>query len=241
MTAENEMGFPPPCLFILSQVTSAFFLSILSCFICCTFSPAIFLTISLLILSSAVIFNFTTKKQILGGSTFQGEVLSSDDLKHGLEMEVGVKIQPENSAAEPEMEYQEGASVDQMPNCIATSPDLSSDCESIDFSSTSEDSDANWSYPYNVGHFPACSDCSISDDESLFEIALPKTRYIVDSEDSKGIFWQDPLEFSPEFILRQHGLMELLPEINDMSEDDNMIEIDISVGSIKCSRVEIEA
>ncbi|CAD5193492.1 unnamed protein product [Musa acuminata subsp. malaccensis] len=42
----------------------------------------------------------------------------------------------------------------------------------------------------------------------------------------------------PETAFRQHGIMELLSEIY---EEDNLIEIDIARGSIKCSRLEIEA
>jgi hypothetical protein len=35
--------------------------------------------------------------------------------------------------------------------------------------------------------------------------------------------------------------MELLAELNEMNEEENLIEIDISMGSIKCPRFEIEA
>lgn len=38
-------------------------------------------------------------------------------------------------------------------------------------------------------------------------------------------------DFLPESIFKKQGLMELLAEINDMNEDENLIEIDISVGS----------
>ncbi|PON87961.1 hypothetical protein TorRG33x02_161630 [Trema orientale] len=42
-------------------------------------------------------------------------------------------------------------------------------------------------------------------------------------------------------LFKQHSLMELLAEINEMNEEENLIEIDISMGSIKCSRFEIQA
>jgi hypothetical protein len=48
-------------------------------------------------------------------------------------------------------------------------------------------------------------------------------------------------DFSPESFFQPHCLMELLSDINEMNEEDNLIEIDISMGSIKCSRFEIEA
>ncbi|KAL1812972.1 hypothetical protein ACET3Z_023037 [Daucus carota] len=74
------------------------------------------------------------------------------------------------------------------------------------------------------------SDGSISDEESLIEIALPSGLYV-----SPKFKLQS---FSAEAILfKQHGLMELLAEINE----ENLIEIDISMGIIKCSRFEIEA
>lgn len=80
-----------------------------------------------------------------------------------------------------------------------------------------EDSDADWPFSSgnNSGHSPHCSsDCSISDEESLIELALP----------------------SGHFLGLQKPAVDLFAEIN---EEDNMIEIDISMGSIKCSRFEI--
>jgi hypothetical protein len=82
---------------------------------------------------------------------------------------------------------------------------------------------------------------SISDDESLIEISLPDGNHVEDypepvfQEEWKGDFIWDLL---PESVFKQNGLMELLSEI---SEDDNMIEIDIARGSIKCSSLGITA
>ena len=82
---------------------------------------------------------------------------------------------------------------------------------------------------------------SISDDESLIEINLPDGNHVEDytepifQEESKGEFLWD---FLPESVFKQTGLMELLSEIN---EEDNMIEIDIARGSIKCSSLGIMA
>ena len=48
--------------------------------------------------------------------------------------------------------------------------------------------------------------------------------------------------FPRQCMFKQRSLMELLAEINEIIiEEDNLIEIDISIGSIKCSRFEIEA
>jgi hypothetical protein len=38
----------------------------------------------------------------------------------------------------------------------------------------------------------------------------------------------------PESIFRQQGLMELFAEIAEVNEEENLIEIDLSMGSIKC-------
>ncbi|KAK1296924.1 hypothetical protein QJS10_CPB15g01631 [Acorus calamus] len=59
------------------------------------------------------------------------------------------------------------------------------------------------------------------DDESLIEIALQEGHYMT-----------SPDGCSPEFFLGQHGLKELF---SDVGEEENLIEIDISMGSIKCS------
>ncbi|XP_042422771.1 uncharacterized protein LOC122010340 isoform X1 [Zingiber officinale] len=79
-------------------------------------------------------------------------------------------------------------------------------------------------------------DSMISDDENLIEISLPDGHFVAHEEplpQSNGCL--------PNFLqdsVRQHGLGELLSEIN---EEDNLIEIDIIRGSIKCSRVGIKA
>ncbi|XP_038974945.1 uncharacterized protein LOC120106125 isoform X2 [Phoenix dactylifera] len=108
----------------------------------------------------------------------------------------------------------------------------------------------------------ACSSCSISDDESLsraiswssrcseslssededlIEIAVPDGHYI-ERKESNALWPRSAADFLPNFlpeaVFRQHGLMELLSEIN---EDDNLIEIDIVMGSIKCSSLGINA
>ncbi|WRX29459.1 hypothetical protein QQP08_021946 [Theobroma cacao] len=46
----------------------------------------------------------------------------------------------------------------------------------------------------------------------------------------------------PESIFKQQqDLVDFLAEINEVNEEENLIEIDISIGSIKCPRFEIEA
>ncbi|KAF8107052.1 hypothetical protein N665_0127s0002 [Sinapis alba] len=68
-------------------------------------------------------------------------------------------------------------------------------------------------------------DGTIPDEESLIELSLSSGHYVSQDFMSTITGYQDI------------GLTQLLPEF----EDDNLIEIDISIGSIKCSRFQIKA
>lgn len=96
-----------------------------------------------------------------------------------------------------------------------------------------------------VDHTAECSDGTISDEDSLIEIALPSGHFVGHNqrEDSNKYIncslQQKKRELSGhEALFNQQSLMELLAEFN---EEENLIEIDIAMGSIKCSRFEIEA
>ncbi|KAK7316540.1 hypothetical protein RJT34_00088 [Clitoria ternatea] len=95
---------------------------------------------------------------------------------------------------------------------------------------------------YEVDHTPECSDGSISDEDSLIEIALPSGHFVGHQrEESKYncSLQQKKRELSAhEALFNQQSLMEFLAEFN---EEENLIEIDIAMGSIKYSRFEIEA
>ncbi|XP_018458614.1 uncharacterized protein LOC108829460 [Raphanus sativus] len=67
-------------------------------------------------------------------------------------------------------------------------------------------------------------DGTIPDEESLIELSLPSGHYVGQ-------------HFSTMTGHQNLGRIQLLAE----SEDDNLIEIDISIGSIKCSRFQINA
>ncbi|XP_020206885.1 uncharacterized protein LOC109791929 [Cajanus cajan] len=56
------------------------------------------------------------------------------------------------------------------------------------------------------------------EEDGLIEIKLPNNHFS---------------ELLPESIFKQQGLKELLAEINEMNDDENLIEIDISKGSTK--------
>ncbi|KAH0929040.1 hypothetical protein HID58_014767 [Brassica napus] len=65
---------------------------------------------------------------------------------------------------------------------------------------------------------------TIPDEESLIELSLPSGHYVGQ-------------QFSTMTVHQDFGHIQLLAE----SEDDNLIEIDISIGSIKCSRFQFKA
>lgn len=125
--------------------------------------------------------------------------------------------------------------------------DLYSESESIDYQSSSsdQDSDADWLYSGNLlGQSPDCSDDSISDEESLIEIALPSGHYVGSpKEDPKFSLQQKFQDFGSieTKVFHQHSIKQLFAEVIDMNEEENLIEIDLSMGSIKCPRFEIEA
>ncbi|XP_057527071.1 uncharacterized protein LOC130806140 [Amaranthus tricolor] len=125
---------------------------------------------------------------------------------------------------------------------MSSSEALLSDSENLDQTSSSEDSEIDSSFRENVSHSTSYSDGSISDEESLIEIELPTGHY-VDSKRTQGQSWygfqqkwQD-CSLESHFKQQQQNWMEILNEMND----ENFIEIDICMGSIKCSRFEIEA
>ncbi|KAI9084625.1 hypothetical protein K1719_033407 [Acacia pycnantha] len=116
-------------------------------------------------------------------------------------------------------------------NDSARSPDSLSNSEShLQEMSTSMEYDELYDYR-PLDQSTDSSDGSISDEESLIEIALPTGHCSLKHHQQQ----------------QQHSLTmmsELLAEYNfDMNEEDNLIEIDISMGSIKSypSRFEIQA
>lgn len=112
--------------------------------------------------------------------------------------------------------------------------DSYSESESIDQSSsvTDQDSEAEWPCSGDAAQSWDFSDGSISDEEGLIEIALPSGHYVGAKQEEPKLSLQQKL---PD------QLVELLADFNEVNEEDNLIEIDISIGSIKCSRFEIEA
>ncbi|CAJ1963904.1 unnamed protein product [Sphenostylis stenocarpa] len=66
------------------------------------------------------------------------------------------------------------------------------------------------------------------EEDSLIEINLPCSLFPDLNEDPE----QKLQSKLPDSIFKQQSLMELLAEFNDINEDENLIEIDITIGSI---------
>ncbi|CAL0335088.1 unnamed protein product [Lupinus luteus] len=69
------------------------------------------------------------------------------------------------------------------------------------------------------------------EEDSLIEIELPRSLFYDLPEEPKQTSESKLPDFLPGSIFKEQGLMELLDEINEMNEDENLIEIDISLGS----------
>ncbi|KAK8705921.1 hypothetical protein V6N13_049506 [Hibiscus sabdariffa] len=120
--------------------------------------------------------------------------------------------------------------------------DLTSESESSEDSGSSEDGELNWMVSGNVEQNPEISDeystSEEEEEEGLIEIAIPSNVTTGFNEGPKQNVQSNLPTCLPESIFQQQDLVELLAEMN---EEENMIEIDISMGSIKCPAFEIEA
>lgn len=198
---------------------------------------SIFLTSTVLILSTLFFVLFSKQKPVVLVENFFES-----------------KPQQENENIETNIEaaddHQQGIS----PSSSGLSESGNNQC--LDQLSISEDSEVDWPFGDSVAHgddgdqSPDYSDGSISDEDSLIEIALPSGHYVGPDHHYKEeipTFTSSLQQKVPDLlpaadsIFKQRSLMELLAEINEMYEEDNLIEIDISMGSIKCSRFEIQA
>ncbi|KAF5730479.1 hypothetical protein HS088_TW19G00069 [Tripterygium wilfordii] len=113
--------------------------------------------------------------------------------------------------------------------------DFPSDSESSDELLTSECIELNWVGSNNGSQFLEISEEEEEEEEDgLIEINIP-------GNDLDEEYKQDLPDFLPESMFQQQGLMELLGELNEATEEENLIEIDLSMGSIKCPMFEVEA
>lgn len=204
---------------------------------------SIFLTSTALILSSLIL-TFSKQKQTQVQKSVTDEIVLPDQASTSPYMEdvISKPLVLEKEFVTEEEEEEEGrGQVDEY--LVRSSQVITSESDCLGRSSTSEDSEVEWLFQDKMFQSRDCSDGSISDEDSLIEISLPGGHYICDHEEDEVIYnLQNQLpDFAPGSFFKQHGLMELLAELNEMNEEENLIEIDISMGSIKCPRFEIEA
>ncbi|XP_043720140.1 uncharacterized protein LOC122667757 [Telopea speciosissima] len=244
-TVENQMSCPS--ITSSSRVAIFFIFVVCGALLCSSISSL--LTFTVLILSTLLLFKVTKRKSITstGDDLAREEVVSTTIYREVSEEVTHEKQQESMDISEEEEESREEDEVGQLQknqNIVTGSHGLSSESERMDHSSsTSEGSEFDWAFPSEVRWGPAaCSDDSISDDDSLIEIELPEGTYFGTKEEPITVKSRPNLpDFLPESMFPQEDLMGILAEINEMNEEENLIEIDISMGSIKCSRLEIEA
>ncbi|KAG6689967.1 hypothetical protein I3842_11G199900 [Carya illinoinensis] len=204
-------------------------------------------TIPILVLSTLLIVTFKRKKVVLDENIVQDDHQGLNCGQKNLRgKEVGENLQtPLETATQTEAVQQNEVGL--MHEYQVESPSdilFSSDSESSNDSNLGGSFDLDLKSSNYMEQIAAISDVSVSDedDDSLIEISLPVSKSGGLEGEPKQLKPQSYLPgLLPDSIFKQQGLMELLAEINEMNEEENLIEIDLSMGSIKCSRLEIEA
>ncbi|GMI69153.1 hypothetical protein HRI_000584600 [Hibiscus trionum] len=209
-------------------------------------SLSIFFTSTVLILSTVLF--ILSKRKLKWAEELMEEDIHESVEESTVQMEdISASRQQLETEINKQHSEEGGGSYDhQIHDYMVQSPDVLSENECVDYQlSTTEGSEVEWPFRDNMDRTPDWSDDgSISDEDSLIEISLPGGHYVRHEEEeanNKYRMQQKLPDFKPESIFQQRSIMEFLAEFNDMNEEENLIEIDISMGSIKCSRFEIEA
>ncbi|KAG2678241.1 hypothetical protein I3760_12G134500 [Carya illinoinensis] len=194
------------------------------------------LSIPILVLSTMFIVTFKKKRVILDDNPMQDEDLICDQkILHGKEVrdtlheplletasQIEATRQQENGLMQ---EYQD----ESLPDIL-----FSSDSESSNDSIIGENFDLKLMSSNYMEQDEAISDVSVSDedDDSLIEISLPgsKSGGLDHEEPKQKPQYSNIHDLLPDSIFQQQSLMELLTEINEMNEEENLIEIDLSKG-----------
>ncbi|KAK4429227.1 hypothetical protein Salat_1223000 [Sesamum alatum] len=150
--------------------------------------------------------------------------------------------EPASASASSSSSVRTETSTTLLPKVEKNGQDLYSESESMDqFSSTSTDddddddddhsSDTEWRYNSKAGRQALdCSDDSIlSDEEGLIEIAIPTGQFVSPGKDPQLM----NLKCCCKQLSDHHHQRDLF--LAEMNEEDNLIEIDIYMGSIKLS------
>lgn len=175
---------------------------------------SIFLTSTVLILSTFFLALLSKQKSVLVENLYE-----SKSPQHENEI---------NTNETTDHDHQEGTST-------SSSGMSERDNQCLDQLSTSEDSEADWLFGDSLGHddddrSPDYSDGSISDEDSLIEIALPSGHYVghdhhhcreeIATFSSAALQQKVPDLLPADSIFKQRSLIELLAEINEMNEGD---------------------
>ncbi|BAF29834.1 uncharacterized protein [Oryza sativa Japonica Group] len=170
-----------------------------------------YLALLVLVISTGLSLLFTNLRQMIRARSHRGKPHPS--------MEDQAVHQEEESIIVPQDEVADDAPED-LTGSLSESSDSPVSEECTEEGSVSDDGDDD-------------------DDESLIEISLVDGHYL--GQEKKKCAWkeQDLLsEFLPDLLLDKRDFMDILSEIG---EEDNLIEIDIARGSIKCSSFGIKA
>lgn len=173
---------------------------------------SISITTSVLV-ASTIAFTFSRQKHsILKASSVQEEEQQASIVNRQLEehssqaKQIVSDQQPQNGNF-GQADQVSSVQNPRIENGVAQIHDLYSESESLGGpSSSSEDSDIDWPFSGELEQSPLCSDGSISDEESLIEIALPSGQFVKDSP--KLSFHQQHqkvfTDLVPESIFQQH-------------------------------------
>ncbi|KAJ8754997.1 hypothetical protein K2173_015509 [Erythroxylum novogranatense] len=214
-------------LLLLSVLVSCV---VLTCFLTFGSSP-VPVTILILLLPSMFVFIFSKKKAILIEDTNPKCCPKTQS-----ETEVGKNLNADMDTVNQcnGRGHSEACLVDEYQ---VESTEFPSDGESSDGFVASENFELGWMCSRNIGESKEMSESSCSDeddeDDNLIEISLPKKNGVNINEESKQQLQSSLPDYFTESIFRQQGLVEILEEIEDVIEEDNLIEIDLSMGFIK--------
>ncbi|KAK7302291.1 hypothetical protein RJT34_13177 [Clitoria ternatea] len=241
----NIYTFLPTILFLV-LFSFFFFLSISKSF-------PFLLTISIVLLSTMFLVTLTKKK----GS--QDETIVQDELHKERLLQPSLHVHQESENAENHEQLAEAHSDYSFPSDSESSnfsimdatfelnvqehklqvdldsdSSLPSDSESSSGSIVGEVFEIDHNEKQNVSGSNSLAseyDEGEEEEDSLIEINIPSNHFSDLTEDPKQNLESKLPDFLPDSIFMQQGLLELLAEINEMNDDENLIEIDISMGS----------
>ncbi|KAJ7963628.1 putative Transmembrane protein, partial [Quillaja saponaria] len=184
-------------------------------------SSQFLVAVPILLLSTMFLMRFTKKKEIFNKNPVQDKVLKEE-----------LEPTQQNVAQNEATQQSELAKKHQHPTELPPDFPFPPDGESSRDSNIGENYELSLVDSMNEDQRIEISDDSASesdDEDSLIEISLPRSKICDLTEEPKQKLQTNLPDFLPESIFRQQGLMELLAEISEMNEEENLIEIDISM------------